>query len=70
MAIGTGSQLGVLWDQKEVGFDQMNGKDVYNFLHMVSSGGGTNSNTAYLREKVDDLIEVDEVVDLSFRRRS
>ena len=35
--------------------------DVYNFLHMVSSAGGTNSNTACLGEKVDDLIEVDEV---------
>ena len=36
--------------------------DVYNFLHMVSSAGGTKSNTACLGEKVDDLMEVDEVV--------
>ena len=36
VAIGTGSQFDILWDQKEVGFDKMNGMDVYNFLHMVS----------------------------------
>ena len=38
--------------------------DVYNFLHMVSSAGGTNSNTACLGKEVDDLMEVDEVADL------
>ena len=35
--------------------------DVYNFLHMVSSIGETNSNTACLGEEIDDLIEVGEV---------
>ena len=39
VAIGTGSQLDPLWDQKEIGFDKMNGMDVYNFLHMVISAG-------------------------------
>ena len=37
----------------------MNGMNVYNFLYMVSSVGGTNSNTACLREEVDDLMEMD-----------
>ena len=41
----------------------MNGMDVYNFLNMVCSAGGTNSNIAYLGEEVDDLIEVDEMID-------
>ena len=41
----------------------MSGMDVYNFLYIVSSGGGTNSNTACLGEEVDDLIEMDEMVD-------
>ena len=50
----------VWWDQKKVGFDQMSGMDVYNFLHMVSSVGGINSNTACLGEKVDDLMKIDE----------
>ena len=63
MAVGTGSRFNVLWDRNEVRFDQMSRMDVYNFLHMVSSAGGTNSNTACLREKVDDLMEVDEVAD-------
>ena len=36
----------------------MSGMDVYNFLHMVSSAGGTNSNPAHLGEEVDDLMEV------------
>ena len=38
----------------------MNGMDVYNFLHMVSSNGGINSNTACLGEEIDNLMEVDE----------
>ena len=29
---------------------------------MVNSVGGTNSNTAYLGEEVDDLMEMDEVL--------
>ena len=45
-----------------LGFDQMNGMDVYNFLYMVSSVGGTNSNTACLGEEVNDLMEMDEVL--------
>ena len=64
VAVGTRSWFDVLWDQEEVGFDQMSGMDVYNFLHKVSSAGGTNSNTACLGEEVDDLMEVDEVADL------
>ena len=48
----------------------MNGMDVYNFLYMVSSVGGTNSNIACLGEEVDDLMEVDEMADSSLRRRS
>ena len=60
VAIGTGSQFDFLWDQKETGFDQMSGMDVYNFFHMVSNIGGTNSNTACLGEKMDDLMEIDE----------
>ena len=61
VAVGIGSRFDVLWDRKEVG-DLME-VDVYNFLHMVSSVGGTNSNTACLGEEVDDIIEVDEVTD-------
>ena len=58
MIVGTWSQFDVLWDQKEVGFGQMSGLDVYNFLHMVSIIGWTNSNTACLGEEVD-LMEMD-----------
>ena len=58
VTVGTRSQLDILWDQKEVGFDQISRMDVYNFLHMVSSVGGTNSNTTCLGEKVD-LMEMD-----------
>ena len=46
--------------KRRLGFDQMNGMNVYNFLYMVSSVGGTDSNTACLREEVDDLMEMDE----------
>ena len=40
----------------------MNGMDVYNFLYMVSSVGGTNSNIVCLGEEIDDLMEVDEML--------
>ena len=42
----------------------MSGMDVYNFLYMVSSVGGSNSNTACLREEVDNLMEMDEKLNL------
>ena len=61
MIVETGSRFDILWDWKKVGFDQMSGMDVYNFLYMVSSIGETNSNTACLGEEIDDLIEVGEV---------
>ena len=48
----------------------MSGMDIYNFLQMVNSVGETNSNTACLGEKVDDLMEMDEVADSSLRIRS
>ena len=48
----------------------MSGMDVYNILYMVSSIGGTNSNTGCLGKEVDDLMEVDEVADSSLKRRS
>ena len=60
VAVGTGSLFDTLCDQNEVRSDQMSGMDVYNFLHVVSSVGKTNSNTICLGEEVDDLIEVDE----------
>ena len=44
-------------------FDQMNGMNVYNFLYMISSVGGTNSNPVCLEKEVDDLMEVDEMID-------
>ena len=61
ITVGTGSPFDSLWDQKEVGFDQMSGMDVYNFLHMVGSVGRINSNPACLGEEVDDLMEMDEI---------
>ncbi|OMO87191.1 RNA polymerase, alpha subunit [Corchorus olitorius] len=61
VAVGTGSRFDVLWDHKEVGFDQRSGIDVYNFLGMLSSAKFPSSNTACLGEEVDDLMEVDEM---------
>ena len=43
---------------RKVGFDQMNGMDVYNFLHMVISAGRINYNPACLGEEVD-LMEIE-----------
>ena len=57
--VGTGSQFVVLGEE----VDDLMEVDVYNFLHMVSSAGETNSNTACLRKKVDDIMKSDKVVD-------
>ena len=48
--------------KRRLGFDQMNGMNAYDFLYMVSSVGGTNSNTTCLGEEVNDLMEMDEVL--------
>ena len=60
MAVGTGSPFDSLWDQKEIGVDQMSGMDVYNFLHMISNVGEIDSNTACLGEEVNNLMGVDK----------
>ena len=44
VVIRTRLQFDSLWDQKKVEFDKMNGMDIYNFLHMVSSAGRIKSN--------------------------
>ena len=62
VVVGTKSSIDSLWDQKKVGFDQISGMDVYNFLYMVSSVGRTNSNSAWQKMQVDDLMEVDEKI--------
>ena len=59
VTVGTGSQFDVPGEE----VDNLMEVDVYNFLHIVSSAGGTNSNTACLEEKVDDLMEADEGTD-------
>ena len=51
VAVETGSQFDALWDRKEVGFDQMSGMDIYNFLHMVSNASRINYNTTCLGER-------------------
>ena len=61
MAVGIGSWFDILWDRKKVRFDQKSGMSVYNFLHMVSSVGGINSNTACLEEEVDNPMEIDGI---------
>ena len=66
VAVEIGSQFDSLWDQKETGFDQMSGIDVNNFLHMVSSVGGINSNTVCLGEEIDNSMEVDKETILIF----
>ena len=54
VVIGIGSRFDV--PRKEV--DDLMEVDVYNFLYMISTAGGTNSNTACLGEEVDDLMEM------------
>ena len=59
MAVGIGSRSDVSGEE----VDDLIEMDTYNFLYMVNSDGGTNSNTVCLGEEVDDLIEMDRVTD-------
>ncbi|KAF5946148.1 hypothetical protein HYC85_016376, partial [Camellia sinensis] len=64
VAVGTGSRFDVLWDTREVGMNQQDGIDVYNFLHLVrSSSKEAETNSACLGAEID-YIELDsEMVD-------
>ena len=55
MAVEIGSWFDILGEE----VDNLIEVDVYNFLYMVSSAGGTDSNIACLGEEVDNLMEVD-----------
>ncbi|XP_057453654.1 DNA-directed RNA polymerase V subunit 1-like isoform X2 [Lotus japonicus] len=58
VAVGTGSRFDVLWDAKERKSNELEGMDVYNFLHMVKSLiNGEEENDACLGEDIDDLLE-------------
>ena len=57
MDVGIGSRSDVPGEE----VDDLIEMDTYNFLYMVNSGGGTNSNTVCLGLEVDNLMEVDEV---------
>ncbi|XP_057502270.1 DNA-directed RNA polymerase V subunit 1-like [Actinidia eriantha] len=54
VAVGTGSRFDVFWDTREVGMNQQDGIDVYNFLHLVrSSSKEEETNSACLGAEID-----------------
>ncbi|KAH9698533.1 DNA-directed RNA polymerase V subunit 1 [Citrus sinensis] len=56
VAVGTGSRFDLLWQTENEEFNQDDGVDVYDFLHMVrSSTGIEESDTGCLGEEVDGL---------------
>ncbi|KAK7317354.1 hypothetical protein RJT34_01506 [Clitoria ternatea] len=58
VAVGTGSKFDLLWDENEIKSNEIEGMDVYNFLHMVKGlTGGEEENNACLGEDIDDLLE-------------
>ncbi|KAA8519098.1 hypothetical protein F0562_013354 [Nyssa sinensis] len=64
VAVGTGSPFDVLWGTREVGLNQQEGIDIFNFLHLVrTSLNGGESYSACLGEEIDS-IELGENVDL------
>ncbi|KAK7314176.1 hypothetical protein VNO77_39388 [Canavalia gladiata] len=58
VAVGTGSKFDVLWDANEIKSNEIQGMDVYNFLHMVKSlTNGEEENNTCLGEDIDNLLE-------------
>ncbi|XP_042503791.1 DNA-directed RNA polymerase V subunit 1 [Macadamia integrifolia] len=55
VAIGTGTNFEILWNNKEMGVNQDNGIDVYNFLQLVRSSNEVESSGACLGGEIDDL---------------
>lgn len=56
VSVGTGSRFDILWDTKEVGKDQQEAIDVYDFLHLVRSSSKADAvKSACLGADIDDL---------------
>ncbi|KDO53584.1 hypothetical protein CISIN_1g0002912mg, partial [Citrus sinensis] len=56
VAVGTGSRFDLLWQTENEEFNQDDGVDVYDFLHMVRSSTGIEElDTGCLGEEVDGL---------------
>ncbi|XP_043696841.1 DNA-directed RNA polymerase V subunit 1 [Telopea speciosissima] len=55
VAIGTGTNFEILWNNKEMGVNQDSGIDVYNFLQLVRSSNEVESSGACLGGEIDDL---------------
>ncbi|PON53298.1 DNA-directed RNA pol I, largest subunit [Parasponia andersonii] len=60
VSVGTGSRFDILWDTREVAFNQEEAKDVYDFLGVVNTAHGKESTTACLGEEVDEIMLEDD----------
>ncbi|GAU37621.1 hypothetical protein TSUD_365410 [Trifolium subterraneum] len=62
VAVGTGSRFDIVWDPKEINTNEIEGMNVYNFLHMVKGlANGEEENNACLGEDIDDLLDEENV---------
>ncbi|KAK7405514.1 hypothetical protein VNO78_06882 [Psophocarpus tetragonolobus] len=58
VAVGTGSKFDIVWDANKVKSNEIEGMDVYSFLHMVKSlKNGEEETDACLGVDIDDLVE-------------
>ncbi|KAJ4951041.1 hypothetical protein NE237_027873 [Protea cynaroides] len=55
VAIGSGTNFEILWNNKEMGVNQDSGIDVYNFLQLVRSPNEIELSSACLGGEIDDL---------------
>ncbi|XP_052189577.1 DNA-directed RNA polymerase V subunit 1 isoform X2 [Diospyros lotus] len=55
VTVGTGSQFDVLWGTREVGLNNQEGIDVYNFLHLVRSSREEETGTDCLGTEIDNI---------------
>ncbi|XP_059649269.1 DNA-directed RNA polymerase V subunit 1 [Cornus florida] len=55
VAVGTGNSFDVLWDTREVGLNQQDESDVYNFLNLVRSSTNEELNSACLGGEIDNF---------------
>ncbi|RDY14699.1 DNA-directed RNA polymerase V subunit 1, partial [Mucuna pruriens] len=71
VAVGTGSKFDVVWDANEIKSKEVEGMNVYSFLHMVKSlANGEEETDACLGGDIDYLLEEDMDFGMSPQRTS
>ncbi|KAM6582934.1 hypothetical protein CsatB_009936 [Cannabis sativa] len=60
VAVGTGSRFDILWDTREMGLNQEETNNVYDFLGVVGAASGKETTTGCLGEEIEEIILEDD----------